>query len=157
MFSWLQSGAEGERVESRKPVLHPEAGEAWFRALPHERRARMNREWREGLGRTEHLQRTRTKKLLRAGLVHALGFAVINGFCIGDGGATYFVAACAGMVLGMVLEWLRVARLLSAVTGMAVFGLFLLLTRGGLSVLHFFWFVLAGGFCSYLGIEREES
>lgn len=156
MSSWLQGERASARLERSKPVFHPNAGEAWFRTLPHADRARMNREWRAGLQQDERLQRASARKLLRSGARHALGFALLNGFCPGDRFATYLLAACVGMVLAVALEWLRAARLLSSALGMLVFGAFQLVTRGGLSIALLFWLVPAGALCTFLAIEREE-
>lgn len=140
----------------RAPVLHPRAGEAWFRALPHERRARMNREWRAGLAHDRDLEHGVHERHWTCAWKQGVVFALCDGFCPGSGAWTMLVAFVAGAVLGASLQTLRGARLLSAVLGGAGFFLFELVSRGGIGVGHFFWIVPAAYFSSYLGIAREE-
>lgn len=163
MFSWLQARPEGT-VKGivkgpvkllRRPIVHPEAGEEWFRALPHERRARMNREWRQELDHSERLRQGWVRRLLQSGGRHALVFAFFNGFCPGDALVTYASAACAGFLLGLALERLHAARGLSGIAGLLAFALFLWLSRGGLGYAHMFWLVPAGIASAYFGFERE--
>src|SRR5262245_54124961 len=143
-------------VLTRRPALHPEAQSEWFKALPHERRARMNREWREGLVRDRCLQQGERRRLARGSFEMALLFALANGFCPGDALWTYSAAFAVGGAVGLGLEALRAARLLSAMLGLAGFFLFQWLSRGGLSALHLFVLLPVGAISAYLGMRREE-
>lgn len=140
----------------RQPRFHPHAGEAWFRALPHQERARFNREWREGEARGRELELRQVRGVLRSALPQVLIFVILNGFCPGDTGASYIVSLVVGAVLGLVLGATRADRLSSAMAGGLVFLVLQLATRGGLSFAHLFWIFPASAFSMLYGIEREE-
>lgn len=143
------------RPSAHQPELHPDAHAEWFRALPHARRAQMNREWRAGLAREHELVRSETRATLESALRMGVLYAVCNGFCPGDAGVTYLGAFVVGGMLGILLERLRAARLLSALLGLAVFFVFQWLSRGGLSPLHLFVLLPVGAISAHLGMKRE--
>ena len=137
------------------PVFHPAAREEWFRALPHEHRARMNREWRAGLARDRVLDHGARRETAASALRVGALFAFFNGFCPGDALVNYLGAFLAGGLLGALLERLRAARLLSAILGLAVFYLFQWFSRGGLSYFHFLVLLPVGAISAHLGQKRE--
>lgn len=140
----------------RRAERHPAAGEDWFKALPHERRALMNREWRQGLARDVEIVGTERQRALRSIRRMALLYACFDLCCSGRLLATVIVAALLGGALGLLLERLNAARLLSGALGTFAFIFFEWFSRGGLSPLHFFWFFPVGAISAYLGIERED-
>ncbi len=156
MFSWLRSAPQRARLTRVRRRFHPQAGEAWFRALPHQVRARFNRRWREEGEEERELWTRQAREILRAGALQALAFAVLNGFCPGDTLASYLMCLLMGMGLGMLLGALRADRLCSGVAGLILFVSLQWMTRGGLSAAHLFMFLPAGAVSAYLGIEREE-
>jgi len=116
----------------------------------------MNREWRAGLARDHQLVRNETRRVLVSAWRLALLFAVANGFCPGDALGTYLGAFAVGGLLGVLLERMRAARLLSATLGLLVFFLFQWISRGGLSALHLFVLLPVGAISAHLGTAREE-
>jgi hypothetical protein len=130
--------------EIRRPVLHPAAHEEWFKKLPHERRASMNRVWRAGLARDRELGRNQRRVALGEALRVGTLFAIGNGFCPGDAGWTYAAAFAVGAAVGLVLERLRAARPLSGVLGLAAFFLYQCVSRRGASLPSLFVSLLVG-------------
>jgi hypothetical protein len=147
---------EAERTARRAPALHPSAGEAWFRALPHARRARMNREWRAGLADDVRRERNVLRGYGESAWKQGVVFALCDGFCAHGSLATMTLAVLAGAALGLVLHAVRAKRLSSAALGGVAFLVFELVSRGALYPGIFFWIVPAAYFSSYLGIAREE-
>jgi len=73
----------------------------------------MNREWRAGLAHTRTLELAEHRRWLAGAARMAALSAIANGFCPGDTVWTYVVALLVGGVLGIVLERVHAARLLS--------------------------------------------
>jgi hypothetical protein len=147
---------DGPKTARRPPVVHPSAGEAWFRALPHARRAQMNREWRAGLARDVRIERDVWRGHGDSAWKQGVVFALCDGFCALSSLATMTVALLAGAALGVLLHALSAKRLSSAALGGGAFLVFELVSRGALYIGIFFWIVPAAYFSSYLGIAREE-
>lgn len=147
---------EEVRSAGPPPVLHPEAHTEWFRALPHERRARMNREWRTELARGRGLVLDERRALWRAGLAPALAFAIFDAICPGADLGTLVLTALLGYALGLALHALRAGSILWGTAGQVVFFLLQWVTRGGLSGAHLFWFLPVAVTFLALGQRREE-
>jgi len=139
-----------------RAVLHPEAGAEWFKALPHERRARMNREWREALERDRALLTHARRRPWTGAWKQAVVFGLFDALCPLSDVGTIAAAVLGGAVLGALLNAFRADRLASAVAGGFAFVLFELLSRGGITAAHLFWIMPATAFSAYLGLEREE-
>jgi len=145
--------------ELHRPVLHPSAHEEWFKKLPHEHRARMNREWRAGLARDCELGRNQRRVALIEGLRVGALFAIGNGFCPGDALWTYLAAFVVGLPVGLLLERLRADRLVSGLLGLASFFLHVCVSRGGPSLaaalISLLIGFMVGMISAHLGVRRE--
>lgn len=144
--------------ELQRPALHPAAHEEWFQKLPHERRVRMNREWRAGLARDRELGRNQRRVALAEGLRIGALFALGNGFCPGDAFWTYLAAFALGVPVGVLLERLHADRLLSGLLGLALFFLYTCISRGPSLACAFLSLVvgcMVGMISSHLGVRRE--
>ena len=139
-----------------RPVLHPKAGEGWFKALPHEHRARMNREWRSGLDRDRELDRSWVRRSLKSSSQMAALFLVFDPLCSGSSWGTCLLALATGGALGMLLHELRAARFLSGILGLLCFCAFQCSSRGGFAANHLFWLLPVAAISAHLGVEREE-
>lgn len=144
------------RAKEETPVLHPRAGEDWFRKLAPEKQEELNAACRREAAHHEELLREERRRLGGSGLQVAALYLAIDVACPGRALSNACLAVIAGGLVGVLLERLCAGRVLSGSIGVAVFFLLQLLTRQGLSALHMFWFFPVAASAAILGLRREN-
>lgn len=138
------------------PLLHPEAGAAWFQALSIERQEAFHAEFRarvEGdLARFHAHDRRLAAEALSTGLV----FAVFDYLCPSGGLGTAVLAMALGTLVGWFLQWLEAGRVRSGTLALVTFFVFQWISRGGPSGLHLFLFLPVAVLASLQGLKREN-
>lgn len=144
-----------QKVEPTPPP-HPQAGEAWYEALPAEKQAAFDAEWRASLARDAVLGRLDVHRGRREILQVVALFAVADLVCPGRSLVSFAAALVVGAATGALLHKLDAGRFRTSALGIAAFLALQVLTRGGLSGLHMF--VLFPAICclAYWGYLREE-
>lgn len=145
-----------ESADGEEAFVDPRKKEAWFKNLPEEYQERFGKHFEEELERSQELDRRERFRVWKDAGAGAAVLALFDFFCPGQSTETTLMAAVVGAVLGWLTCVMDATRNYAAVMGMSVFLGYQLTTRGGLSVLHFFWVVIVGAIFAYLGFKREE-
>ncbi len=140
----------------KPPLLHPSAGEDWFRSLPSAKRRWLHESIRASAAQDERLMRAQCGAILRVAGETAAVFALLDGLCPGRTWGTVAGALAFGAGLGVIFAVKQASRLSSGVVAMLAFLVLQMITRSGLSGNHLFFMFVAGGVCSILGMRREE-
>jgi len=145
-----------EPADADAAPVDPRTKEAWFKNLPEEYQARFGRHFQEEVERTEFLERREKLRSFKEMGAAAAVLAVFDFLSPAATPETTLLALVVGAVLGWACGAMDATRNYAAVMGMTVFLGYELLSRGGFSVLHFFWVVPVGAAFAYLGYKRED-
>lgn len=138
-----------------EPVLHPEADQEWFRGLAPERQEELHAVHRRSADHDRVLVDDARRRLRVACLQHAALFALIDVCCPGAGFWTFLALAAAGAGVGAALHAAHASRVASGSLGLLAFVGAQVLTRGGITPLHFFWCFILAASAALLALRRE--
>lgn len=144
------------RAREEAPVQHPEAGQDWFRRLSPDKQEELHDACRRDVARDRELVLEVRRKLRVSCFQVAVLYVAIDVLCPGRAWGNAGLAALVGGLVGALLERLHAGRMLSGGIGVAVFFLFQLLTRGGLTIEHMFWFFPVAAIAAFQGLRREN-